>query len=238
MNLCVIVKFKLELLQVLFYILNVNILKMRNKTVKLFNKNHITLEKTILGKPSNDYKVYVFSTSHRGINYYKNRYVPKETKVIEKESPLGFVYSYKETTGGYWEREYDDEGIDTIYYKCNIYLGNKIYSLVYPIKYNEQCVNSEIRPWELLDGCMSDHFVNNLLVELNKIIEDIKENGIKEVKYESEYIKNKSISDWKHDLYINLFGHKDGPRYQTNDEKILSHGFDLVTSFRKQKASI
>ena len=211
---------------------------MRNKTVKLFNKNHITLERTILGgKPSNYYKVYVFSTPYRGINYYKSKYVPKKTKVVEKESPLGFVYSYKETTGGYWEKEYYGENIDTTYYKCNIYLGNKIYSLTYPTKYNEQYVNADIRPWELLDGCMSDHFVNDLLVELNKIIEDIKENGIKEVKYESEYINNKSIYDWKCELYISLFGHKDGPRYQTNDEKILSHGFDLVTSFRKQKSN-
>ena len=79
------IELKLELLQVLFYILNVNILNMRNKTVKLFNKNHITVEKTILGKPSNEYKVYVFSTSYRGRNYYKSRYVPKETKVAEKE---------------------------------------------------------------------------------------------------------------------------------------------------------
>ena len=78
---------------------------MRNKTVKLFNKNHITLEKTILGgKTSNYYKVYVFSTPYRGINYYKSRYVPKNTKVVEKESPLGFVYSYKETTGGHWKK--------------------------------------------------------------------------------------------------------------------------------------
>ena len=211
---------------------------MRNKTVKLFNKNHITLEMTILGgKPSNYYKVYVFSTSYKDRNYYKSRYVPQKTKIVEKESPLGFVYSYKETTGGYWEKEYYGENIDTTYYKCNIYLGNKIYSLTYPAKYNEQYVNADIRPWELLDGCMSDHFVNDLLVELNKIIEDIKENGIKEVKYESEYIKNKSISDWKCELYTSLFGHKDGPRYQTNDEKILSHGFDLVTSFRKQKSN-
>ena len=210
---------------------------MRNKTVKLFNKNHITLERTILGgKPSNYYKVYVFSTSYKDRNYYKSRYVPKKTKIVEKESPLGFVYSYKETTGGYWEKDYG-ENIDTTYYKCNIYLGNKIYSLTYPTKYNEQYVNADIRPWELLDGCMSDHFVNDLLVELNKIIEDIKENGIKEVKYESEYINNKSIYDWKCELYISLFGHKDGPRYQTNDEKILSHGFDLVTSFRKQKSN-
>lgn len=212
---------------------------MRNKTVKLFNKNHITLEKTILGgKVSNYYKVYVFSTPYKGINYYKSRYVPKKTKVVEKESPLGFVYSYKETTGGHWEKEYYGENIDTTYYKCNIYLGNKIYSLTYPTKHNEQYVNTDIRPWELLDGCMSDHFVNDLLVELSKIIEEIKDNGIKEVEYESKYINNKSISDWKCDLYVSLFGHKDGPRYQTNTEKILSHGFDLVTSFRKRKESI
>ena len=210
---------------------------MRDKTVKIFNKNHITLEKKILSKHFGVYNVYVFSDHRCSKNFYKRRYIPKETKVIEKESPLGFVYSYTETTGGYWESEYYGEGIDTTYYKCNIYLGNKIYSLVYPTKYNEQCINAEIRPWELLDGCMSDHFVNDLLAELNKIIEEIKDNGIKEAEYELEYIKNKSISDWKCELYTSLFGYKDGPKYQTNDEKILSHGFDLVTSFRKQKSN-
>ena len=44
-----------------------------------------------------------------------------ETKVIEKESPLGFVYSYTETTGGYWESGYYGSSTDTTYYRCNIY---------------------------------------------------------------------------------------------------------------------
>ena len=208
---------------------------MRDKTVKIFNKNHITLEKKILSKHFGVYNVYVFSENRCSKNFYKRRYIPKETKVIEKESPFGFVYSYTETTGGYWESGYYGGSTDTTYYRCNIYLGNKFYSLAYPTKHNNQCVNSEIRPWELLDGCMSDHFINDLLVELDKIVEEIKDNGIKEVEYESKSVNNKSISDWKYELYTSLFGHKDGPRYQTNNEKILSHGFDLVTSFRKQK---
>ena len=51
-----------------------------------------------------------------------------------------------------------------------------------------------------------------------------------------------SFEDWNSEqfiqqLYIDLFGNIKGPVYQTNDEKILSHGFDLVTSFRKQKTN-
>lgn len=34
-------------------------------------------------------------------------------------------------------------------------------------------------------------------------------------------------------LYRDLFGNEKGIRFQTDSEKIISHGFDLKTSFRK-----
>ena len=36
-------------------------------------------------------------------------------------------------------------------------------------------------------------------------------------------------------VFKELFGNVNGPRFQTNEEKILAHGFDLKTSFRKDK---
>ena len=36
----------------------------------------------------------------------------------------------------------------------------------------------------------------------------------------------------KREIFTDLFGYPEGPKYQTNEEKILSHGFDLKTSFR------
>ena len=36
-------------------------------------------------------------------------------------------------------------------------------------------------------------------------------------------------------IYTDLFGDKNGIRFQTDSEKIMSHGFDLKYSFRKEK---
>jgi hypothetical protein len=41
------------------------------------------------------------------------------------------------------------------------------------------------------------------------------------------------MTEVKKEIFTDLFGYPDGPKYQTNEEKILAHGFDLKTSFRK-----
>jgi hypothetical protein len=41
------------------------------------------------------------------------------------------------------------------------------------------------------------------------------------------------LTEVKKEIFTDLFGYPDGPKYQTNEEKILAHGFDLKTSFRK-----
>ena len=45
----------------------------------------------------------------------------------------------------------------------------------------------------------------------------------------------KNIYDVKCTIYKELFGNIKGPRFQTDLEKILAHGFDPKYSFRKDK---
>ena len=42
-----------------------------------------------------------------------------------------------------------------------------------------------------------------------------------------------TIGELRNKVFTDIFGSPKGIRYQTNEEKILSHGFDLKTSFRK-----
>ena len=51
--------------------------------------------------------------------------------------------------------------------------------------------------------------------------------GINQTRYVGD------LTNVKKEIFTDLFGYPDGPKYQTNDEKILAHGFDLKTSFRK-----
>lgn len=84
---------------------------------------------------------------------------------------------------------------------------------------------------------------NSLLEEINKLLDILSDNKIKPnvCKKAYSYSNYKSysgeitISDLKIILYEELFGDKNGIRYQTDSEKIVSHGFDLKTSFRKPK---
>lgn len=84
---------------------------------------------------------------------------------------------------------------------------------------------------------------NSLLEEINKLLDILSDNKIKpnvcKTAYSYSNYKSYSgeitISDLKIILYEELFGDKNGIRYQTDSEKIVSHGFDLKTSFRKPK---
>ena len=79
---------------------------------------------------------------------------------------------------------------------------------------------------------MPEHFIDDLFNIVNELVRIIKEANI------CKRLDDISFKDWNSEqfiqqLYIDLFGNIKGPVYQTNDEKILSHGFDLKTSFRK-----
>lgn len=78
-----------------------------------------------------------------------------------------------------------------------------------------------MRPWDILPGYtgMPDNMIDALVKEANNFI-DICEPYNKEIRKE---------------IMTDLFGYPDGPKIQPNNIKILAHGFDLKTSFRKDK---
>lgn len=99
-------------------------------------------------------------------------------------------------------------------------------------------VGVDTRPWEVVpeSGDMPDHQVQALLKVVTDILTEVENSKavIKEYhKYDSE--RTLSFYDLKKELMVDLFGDIRGPRFQSNEEKILSHGFDLKESFRKRK---
>ena len=85
---------------------------------------------------------------------------------------------------------------------------------------------------------MSDRFVEVLL----KLITDFL-NEVESLKYPiiephtryNDHDRPISFFDLKNKLMVDMFGSIKGPRFQTDEEKILSHGFDLKESFRNRK---
>lgn len=79
---------------------------------------------------------------------------------------------------------------------------------------------------------MQEHFIYDLKNVIDSILERIKsEKRIKITNnsYSTDFIQLKNM------IYTDLFGDKNGIRFQTDSEKIISHGFDLKYSFRKDK---
>jgi len=153
---------------------------------------------------------------------------------LVEESPLGFYYI---------------NGTDKDYrkYRCvmreyRIIVGAKIYVISYPVTFGDVKVDTDSRPWTLLDNGMGEHFIFDLHKTLVGIKDDI--DGQVKKKRMVKFIlprllgDNVSIKDgefgneWRQ-IMIDMFGNADGPKFQTNDEKVLAAGFDLKTSFRK-----
>ena len=85
-----------------------------------------------------------------------------------------------------------------------------------------------------------DNFVTALLEEITRIIESTKTKQEIELEQPQRnrylgmeiYHYTGNLGEVRRLIFTDLFGYPEGPKYQTNDEKILSHGFDLKTSFR------
>ena len=146
--------------------------------------------------------------------------IGKHPTVFKCVSPLGFYYYKNERC--YNNNSYKEIGLRQKYWFC---LDGCSYEISYLKKYNDTSIGHETRPWDLVGNGMSDHFINDLEKVLNQIIDELHGN-----KYDKEKIKS-----FKDNIFIDLFGDVDGIKIQTNDLKILSHGFDLKTSFRKDK---
>lgn len=115
--------------------------------------------------------------------------------------------------------------------------------MYYQLKYVTSCGENKIggedglRPWDIYPGDKDfpDSMLNALLKEVELFFINAKEAKVKEFCY--DYASNIAmpIDSLKRSVYKDLFGNEKGPRFQTNEEKILAHGFDLKTSFRKSK---
>lgn len=208
-------------------------IKITKKT--LFSKNRITLvreeNKESIPQP------YVFGLGDicSVLRSDDERYI-KKTKTIRKtiqtkcESPLGFYYYKTETV--YQEIEDPKETNNMFVHTGKAVMVTKkyTYTLEFPTSQGNIKVSVDTRPWMIVSGykSMSDHFVQDLYNDLETIF--------KELYYEKAItLSEKGLGEFKNDLYLTLFGNIKGPRYMTDSEKILSHGFDLKTSFRKSK---
>lgn len=216
------------------------------KTTILFNKNHINLTKTQL-RDSVDIPYFKVERITNGTvyNWYKKRWVPTQTFVEEKESPLGFVYTKKKIIKSHWEQENIQNENDLKrpkMFSFSIRVGKYLYNMAYPVGKNQSLsserISIDVRPWEIIDKeAMPEHFIDDLFNIVNDLVHIIREANICKSRNNENEFKDWDKEQFINQLYIDLFGSVKGPVYQTNDEKILSHGFDLVTSFRKQKTN-
>ncbi|MBO5003790.1 MAG: hypothetical protein J6D03_00685 [Clostridia bacterium] len=221
------------------------------KKITLFNKNHVSLICTYMRYQviKNTIAENDNSSWHSRIkanNWYNKRWVPKKTIVEEKESPLGFVYKKKTVIPEHWEslvhRQDEGEMLRPIFKSYTIKIRDKMYCLAYPYSVNnvvgKVIIGQDIRPWELIDKTsMSDHYVDDLYKIMLEFFSIIKNSS---PIYRIDKFNNDKLIPFDIDTFIrvintDLFGSGKGPRYQTNDEKIMAHGFDLKSSFRKDK---
>ena len=149
-------------------------------------------------------------------------------KIIRCKSPLGFYYD--KTT---YVNKHKKSSSTQIIEVCG---SNENYVITYVTHYNQNRIGTDLRPWEVCEGekSMPEHFIFALKDIVDKILVFVEENKLK-IKEHHFFDKseNQDVKWLKDTLYRDLFGSTKGIRFQTDKEKILSHGFDLKTSFRK-----
>lgn len=210
----------------------------------IFSKNRITI--TELPKPTSLPYVKSKSTIGETLSDDSGRYTKStkttHTQVRKKcESPLGFWYWKTETV----TNTLDSEPNPTVWYQEVILQTTKTqYTLIYPESQGSVMISTETRPWMIVSGykSMSDHFIQDLYADLERIFTELKMSKAVVMKtskllwnWQTEYLKmsSQTLGQFKANLYLQIFGNSKGPREMTNSEKILAHGFDLKTSFRK-----
>ena len=231
------------------------------KVTTLYNKNHIKIEKREYDynpgkrKSLDSDPIYNYITCRdikNSSNYYQKNFYKNRTKynsdkektiIVRKKSPLGFYYDCKKTI--YPENIVVEQSENNSYVirEYTFFIGSTNYKLTYYISYNGQYANKEMHPWELADNnSMPDHYVTALINELNKLFEIC-------VEYKCSLIKDGykhyfgdiqseptivSAAKVKKDIFTDLFSFPDGPKYQTDMDKLLAHGFDPKMGFRNR----
>lgn len=217
----------------------------------LFSKNRITLVKQENQKMESESYVYSKGGISSSLGSDDGRYI-KKTKTVKEEiqtkceSLLGFYYYKTEIV--YHEVEDQKENKSP-----SVYLGGALmvtkrytYNLEFPTSQGGVHISVDTRPWMIVSGykSMPDHFVQDLFNDLETIFCELySEKAIVKCYtrnydnyWKDEFVNSsQGLGEFKNNLYLTLFGNTKGPRYMTDSEKILAHGFDLKTSFRKDK---
>lgn len=224
------------------------------------NDNSIIFREPSFSSKKNTYGNFRFSEKTQRIDTWVNRAVYNSAtsivvkpavnkRIVERlKSPLGFYYT--KVTEPQRERK---EIVATRKKIWRFYIQNSVtYELIYYTEYNGAKVGFEKHPWELADTkSVEDHLITALIKDLETIISDAttkervdedKLNPKGRWNTDNYYNTHEGIettrfvgdlTEVKKEIFTDLFGYPDGPKYQTNEEKILAHGFDLKTSFRK-----
>ncbi len=203
-------------------------IKIREKRKILFSKCDVIVAK-VEDKSLNCIKIGINSTRTsftKGEKVIKDDsrvvcYTGKGGRDAKCISPLGFYY-YKDVSHIKAKKVHDEVGI-----RCKHVIGitGGYYEITYLAQLNDTSIGHETRPWDLIGNGIEDHLVKDLERLLSNLIVSLEDYG-----YKKDYLK-----EFKNTLFIDLFGSVDGIKTQTNEGKILSHGFDLKTSFRKRK---
>ena len=209
----------------------------------VFFKSHILIQK---------FKLKVKANVLIGIN--------KTTKVIDSDdlekkirikSPLGFFYEKTICS--------QTKAMITKSREFYFFIRRTEYLLSYPVQYSEtgmeiKGVSQEERPWNIIPGdkSLKDNEISWLFQKLNLLFIEL-EKEKPEIITKETYLENdnngigipvilpenvinfQSVSESRSTVMSDLFGYPQGPLQQTNNQKILSHGFDLKSSFRKDK---
>lgn len=227
----------------------------RRKTTTLFNKNHISIIKIVGAELPSPVRSYYTASQLKIKTWVKHQIICEascETSQAaftrkRREQPKPITERVKSPLGFYYTRTIHPQNLaykkteSKIKHVWNFYNPDGEYELTYYTEYNGTKANVEIHPWNLIDKkAMGDNFITALLDEVTNIIECTKTK--QEVELEQprqniylgreEHHYTGNLGEVKRLIFTDLFGYPEGPKYQTNDEKILSHGFDLKTSFR------
>ena len=206
-----------------------------------FNKNHIeifTIENPEIPIPKwpafEEVSANSYSYSHNFGWQQKEEY-----KTVKKESKLGFYY-YSKVRVHQPGKTFSGSISRTIVTFPMPGEKNMYYQLKYVTQYDDNKIGGEdgLRPWDIYPG--DKNFPDNMLEGLIKDVNDFF--NIAETCVSSFYknqpgpnYKTISFKEVKNKVFTELFGNPNGPRFQTNMEKILAHGFDPKYSFRKDK---
>lgn len=215
----------------------------REKTITLFNKNHITVKKYenrdfLHGNTSNTVNLGGAADACKSYGRtIRESKKPIEVKKISKLAP--FYYTVTE----YPKSNKSQDNAVRSSTKRIVYIcagDHAEYEIIYYTGYNNVSISHEMRPWDIVEGdsIFEEHFITDLFDLIKNIFTDV---NIDSMQFNGSkgWWDNTTRYDNGSTIRITvlkeLFGDKDGYKQQTNESKILSHGFDLKTSFRKPK---